>query len=183
MVKRFQPGVSDAAAALPRLITGRSESRYAEDARHLESVGLPQSVARHIAGLSLMTQTFDVIELAREFRLPVPEVGQLYFVLAKELKLDLIREHIERLAVEGRWRAMARATLRETLAQEQRALLRSALSAAGASTNASTALAAWLDKRRPDIARFQRGLDDMQVSGAMDFATLSVALKEVGRLV
>jgi hypothetical protein len=29
----------------------------------------------------------------------------------------------------------------------------------------------------------QRGLDDMQMSGAMDFATLSVALKEVGRLV
>ena len=35
------------------------------------------------------------------------------------------------LAVDGRWRAMARATLRETLAQQQRALMRSALASHG----------------------------------------------------
>jgi glutamate dehydrogenase len=183
MVKRFQPGVADAFAALPKLVTGRSDPRYAKDAQQLEGVGLPPALARQIAALSLMTQTFDVIELAREFRLPVPEVGQLYFALAKELRLDVLREQIEALPVEGRWRAMARATLRETLAQEQRALLRSALSAAGSSANATAALNAWLEKRRADIARAQRGLDDMLMSGALDFATLSVALKEVGRLV
>jgi glutamate dehydrogenase len=183
MVKRFQPGVADAFAALPKLVTSRSDPRYAKDAQQLESVGLPAALARQIAALSLMTQTFDVIELAREFRLSVPEVGQLYFALAKELRLDVLREQIEALPVEGRWRAMARATLRETLAQEQRALLRSALSAAGSSANASAALAAWLEKRRADIARVQRGLDDMLMSGALDFATLSVALKEVSRLV
>jgi NAD-specific glutamate dehydrogenase len=75
---------------------------------------------------------------------------------------------------------MARATLRETLAKEQRSLLRSVLSAR---TAAGDALAAWLDKHRAEIARVRRGLDDMQMSGPMDFATLSVALKEVGRLV
>ena len=47
----------------------------------------------------------------------------------------------------------------------------------------SDLLSAWLDKRRADVARVQRGLDDMQAAGPMDFATLSVALKEVGRLV
>jgi NAD-specific glutamate dehydrogenase len=77
---------------------------------------------------------------------------------------------------------MARATLRETLAQEQRALLRSVLSARGGSVTSAAALSAWLDKRRADVARVQRGLDDMQATGPMDFATLSVALKEVGRL-
>ena len=139
-------------------------------------------MAQRIAALSLATQAFDIIELAREFRLPVPEVGSLYFALAKDLHLDVVRDQIEALKVDGRWRAMARATLRETLAQEQRALLRSALSASG-STSSSAALAAWLDKRRADIVRVRRGLDDMQMSGPMDFATLSVALKEVGRLV
>jgi glutamate dehydrogenase len=183
MVKRFQPGVGDAVAALPKLVTGRSDPRYVKDAQQLESVGLPPDLARQIAALSLMTQMFDVIELAREFRLSVPEVGQLYFALAKELRLDVLREQIEALPVEGRWRAMARATLRETLAQEQRGLLRSALAAGSSSAGEGDALATWLDKRRYDIARVQRGLDDMLMSGALDFATLSVALKEVGRLV
>jgi len=183
MVRRFRPGVAEAFAALPSLVAGRSEEHYAQDAQQLENVGVPEPVARQIAALSVVTQTFDVIELAREFRLPVPDVGRVYFALAKELKLDLVRDQIERLEVQGRWRAMARATLRETLAQEQRALLRSALGASGASSDAGAALAAWLDKRGTDIARVQRRLDDMQMSGTMDFATLSVALKEVHRLV
>ena len=76
---------------------------------------------------------------------------------------------------------MARATLRETLAQEQRALLRSVLGARGAATG-ERALADWLAQRKNEIARVQRGLDDMQATGPMDFATLSVALREVGRL-
>jgi glutamate dehydrogenase len=183
VVKRFRQGVVDAFAALPSIVTGRSEQRYAEDTREFQSVGLPTPVAQRIAALSLSTQAFDIIELAREFRLPVAEVGGLYFALSTELHLDVVREQIEALKVDGRWRAMARATLRETLAQEQRALLRSVLSARGGSATSSAALTAWLDKRRADIARVQRGLDDMQMTGPMDFATLSVALKEVGRLV
>jgi glutamate dehydrogenase len=183
VVTRFRDGLAKAAAALPTIVTGRSAQRYAEDTRQLEGAGLPTPVAQRIAALSLATQAFDIIELAREFRLPVPEVGRLYFALANELHLDAVREQIEALKVDGRWRAMARATLRETLAQEQRALLRSVLSARGGSVTGAAALAAWLDKRRADVARVQRGLDDMQATGPMDFATLSVALKEVGRLV
>ncbi|HVS25111.1 MAG TPA: NAD-glutamate dehydrogenase domain-containing protein [Gammaproteobacteria bacterium] len=182
VVTRFRDGVVKAFAELPSIATGRGERRYAEDTRQLEGAGLPTAVAQRIASLSLATQVFDIIELAREFRLPVPEVGRLYFALANELHLDGVREQIEALKVDGRWRAMARATLRETLAQEQRALLRSVLSARGGSVTSAAALSAWLDKRRADVARVQRGLDDMQATGPMDFATLSVALKEVGRL-
>ena len=112
----------------------------------------------------------------------MPEVGRLYFSLAQDLRLDVVREQIEALKVDGRWRAMARATLRETLAQEQRSLLRSALSARGASVASDAALTGWLDKHRDEIARVRRGLDDMLMTGPLDFATLSVALKEVGRL-
>ncbi len=41
VVKRFQPGVTAAFAALPKIVAGRSGSRYAEDAKKLEGVGLP----------------------------------------------------------------------------------------------------------------------------------------------
>ena len=141
-----------------------------------------QRATRAEEALSLAAQSFDIIELAREFRLAVPEVGRLYFALSQELRLDVVREQIEALKVDSRWRAMARATLRETLAQEQRALLRSALSARGASAGSDAALAAWLDKHKDENARVRRGLDDMLMTGPLDFATLSVALKEVGRL-
>jgi glutamate dehydrogenase len=182
MVQRFRDGVGEAFVALPSIIASRGAERYAAETHGLESAGLPPPIAKRIAALTLAAQSFDVIELAREFRLAVPEVGQLYFALAQELRLDVVREQIEALKVDSRWRAMARATLRETLAQEQRSLLRSALSARGASVASDAALTAWLEKHRAEIARVRRGLDDMLMSGPMDFATLSVALKEVGRL-
>jgi len=182
MVSRFRDGVAEAFAALPSIIASRGAERYAEATQGLAGAGLPAPLAQRIAALTLAAQSFDIIELAREFRLPVPEVGRLYFALAQELRLDVVREQIEALKVDSRWRAMARATLRETLAQEQRSLLRSALSARGASGASDAALSAWLDRHRDEIMRVRRGLDDMLMTGPLDFATLSVALKEVGRL-
>jgi glutamate dehydrogenase len=182
MVTRFRAGVLKVVGELPRLTCGRCAARFEQDLKQHTELGLPETVAEQIASLNLMTQVLDVIELAREFRLPPAEVAQLYFRLAHELKLDAIRDQIESLAVADRWRAMARATLRETLAQQQRALMRSALANHGGA-HAPAALAAWLERHKAEIARVRRALDDMQASGPPDFATLSVALNEVRRLV
>jgi NAD-specific glutamate dehydrogenase len=77
---------------------------------------------------------------------------------------------------------MARASLRETLGRQLRALVRSVLrKRAGRGPRA--ALTAWLEKSQTQVAHVQRAFDDMQIAGAADFATLSVALKEVGHLV
>jgi glutamate dehydrogenase len=129
----------------------------------------------------MMTQALDIIELAREFKLTLAEVATLYLELAQTLRLDWIREQIEALKAESRWRAMARATLRETLAQQLRALVRSVLRRRAGRTPPES-LAAWLAKSQSEVAHIQRVLDDMQMTGPLDFATLSVALKEVGRL-
>jgi glutamate dehydrogenase len=181
MVTRFRPGVRQVFEALPKVVTGRTEQRFAQDALELKDMGLPEALVNQIASLNMLTQVLDIIELAREFGLAAKEVGQVYFELAKELRLDWIREQIEGLKVQGRWRAMARATLRETLAQEQRALLRSALGG-GRGRDPHEALAAWLTRSAPKVERVQRVLDDIQAADQIDFAILSVALKEVARL-
>jgi glutamate dehydrogenase len=181
LVMRFRAGAAEVLAALPAILSARGAKGLAEDTHRFASSGVPADLAKQIAALGTMTQTLDVIELAREFRLPHAEIGELYFALAAELKLDVLRDHIENLAVEGRWRAMARATLRETLAREHRAILRAALRGRR-DGSAKEALRGWLDKHGEQITRAQRALDEMQTSGSMDFATLSVALKEINRL-
>jgi len=181
LVMRFRAGAAELLAALPQVLSPRSRDHFERDRQACAGRGVPDDVARRIAALGTMTQTLDIVELAREFRLSVHEVGALYFTLAAELRLDTLRDQIEGLAVEGRWRAMARATLRETLAREQRGLLRAALRGKHAGGPAD-ALREWLEKHAATIARTQRAIDEMQASGAMDFATLSVALKEISRL-
>lgn len=182
-IARFRPGVLGLMDRIDELVGGRSAELLEERRRRLAELGLPPTLGARVAALSLMTQVLDIVELAHEFRQPPAEIATLYFALANELKLDSIREQIEGLKVDSRWRAMARATLRETLAKQQRALLRSALAASDQPGGPAGSLAAWLERHRPEIARACRALDDMQASGPADFATLSVALNEVGRLV
>jgi glutamate dehydrogenase len=180
MITRFRPGAEQAFAA--KLVTGPARVRFDQEIAHLLSAGFPEDVAQRIASLEFTTQTLDIIELAQEFKLSVREIGRLYFDLARKLRLDWVRERIEELKVDGRWRAMARAALRESLGQQLRALVRSVLRRR-ASRTPRAALAAWLEKSQAQVAQAQRTFDDMQLAGAEDFATLSVALKEVGHLV
>jgi glutamate dehydrogenase len=180
MIVRFRRGAEQAFAA--KLVTGPARDRFEKHIADLRASGFSEDVARRIASLDFTTQTLDIIELAREFKLSVREIGRLYFDLAQKLRLDWVRARIEELKVEGRWRAMARASLRETLGRDLRALVRSVLrKRAGRGSRA--ALAAWLERSQPQVAHVQRAVDDMQTAGGADFATLSVALKEVEHLV
>jgi glutamate dehydrogenase len=181
MVMRFRTGVGEVLDRLHKLLVGRDAERYAEELERCRGVGLPQELAERIAALGTMTQILDVVELAREFRLPATEVGAAHFALAAELELDVLREHIDRLEADNRWRAMARTTLRESLAREQRALLRGALAAARGSS-VDDALAKWLEKHANEVASVQHTFDDMLASAPLDYAAISVALKEMGKL-
>ena len=181
-VKRMQSGVAKLLVALPKVLGGRAKKRFDAEVRQFEGLGLPLTIATKVAAFKVMTQMLDIVELAGARKLPVETVAKLYFDLGRGLRLDWIREQIEMLKVEGRWRATARASLRETLAQEQRALVETVLKGAG-KRDSDDALATWLDESKAQISRTQRALDDMRTSGEIDFATLSVALKEIGRLV
>jgi glutamate dehydrogenase len=181
MVMRFRTGVGEVLDRLHKLLVGRDAERYAEELERCRGVGLPQELAERIAALGTMTQILDVVELAREFRLPATEVGAAHFALAAELELDVLREHIDRLEADNRWRAMARTTLRESLAREQRALLRGALAAARGSS-VDDALAKWLEKHANEVASVQHTFDDMLASAPLDSAAISVPLNEMGKL-
>jgi len=180
-VSKFKQRVETALAALPSIVIGRRAERLATDIRELEEIRLPAALARDIGALWLTMEVLDIVALSRELDVSVPEIGHVYFALSAELRLDVVRENIERLKAEGRWRSMARWTLRETLSKGLRSLLRGALVNRG-TASVSDALAAWLGGRRTEVGRIQRALDEMQRAGPMDFATLSVALNEAMRL-
>jgi glutamate dehydrogenase len=180
-VERKQKEVAAVLGDLPNVLCGWSRRRFDRDTGTLESVGVPEALAERIASLRLFTQVLDVASLAHELGIDPLTVARLHFELGRGLRLDWIREQIEELHVEGHWSAMARGTLRETLGREQRDLLKTALKRAERG-NHRAALAEWLAASNTGITRLKRTLDEMQASGEMDFATLSIALKEISRL-
>jgi NAD-specific glutamate dehydrogenase len=77
---------------------------------------------------------------------------------------------------------MARGTLRETLGRDQRALVARILTRAKG-RDAAPELRLWLTEVNARITRMKKTFDEMQQGEQMDFATLSIALRELGRLV
>ena len=134
-----------------------------------------------MANLESVPAILDMVELSLASKVPFAKVAELYFQLGRGLRLYWIRDEIEALAVEGRWRAVARSTLRETLLEQHRTLLGNVLANRGKQTP-DAALAEWLANAKDGIKRVRRSLQDMQTAGAVDFATLSVALNEVRKL-
>jgi glutamate dehydrogenase len=178
---RLEAPVTEVMRALPAVLCGWSKRGYERDITAYESLGLPPPLAANIAALKLMTQIIDIADLATELKADPLVLARLHFELGRGLWLDWIREQIEELKAEGHWRALARGTLRETLAREQRSLLRKIVRRARGG-DCDAALAAWLAASGREIARLKHTLDEMHTAGQTDFATLSIALKEIGRL-
>jgi glutamate dehydrogenase len=177
----MQPCVRDVLAALPRALSGFARRRHEADVHEFESLGIPASTAQKIANLRLMTQTLDIAELAIDARADAADVARLHFELGRGLRLDWIREQIEGLESQGHWRAMARGTLRETLGREQQKLVANVLGRSSG-REPGAALGDWMAESNNQITRMKRMFDEMQTSGQLDFATLSIALKEISRL-
>ena len=182
MVSSLAPGARAVLKQIGKLESPRGQRRLASDIQDLVGLGISEGLAARVATLSLMIQTLDIVEVAEARGLEATDAARLYFDLTRGLQLDWLRKNIEELQVDGRWQAMARATLREKLAQAQRAVLNALLQKRG-KRSPGDALIAWMSDSKADIARIHRTLEDMRTSGSMDFATLSVAIKEIERLV
>jgi glutamate dehydrogenase len=123
----------------------------------------------------------DLVEAAMAARLEIGFAARAYFDLGERIGLTWIKEQIETLAAEGHWQAVARGTLSDNLYDLQRRLTGAVLSSKGRTPAAR--VDHWLSRRAAPVDSLKRILVDLRTGAAPDFATLSVALQAVRRLV
>ena len=118
----FSPGAVVLQKALPRLLGPSDVEPLMVQADEFEQAGVPPGLAQRVAGLSTMFSTFDIVEVAAETELDVEEVAAVHFRLGERLELHWLRDRIVALPRDDRWRALARAALRDDLYSLHRAL-------------------------------------------------------------
>jgi len=159
--------------------TGRRQLR--KEIEQLVEMGLDPELAHKVVALSALSQTLDIIQVADSHELEVTKTAQLYFGLGQGLELNWIRQSIEKLAADGRWQAVARDSLRQNLASQQTAVLNKLLASRGR-RSPQRAIVDWLEANKKEIARIRQIVQDMRATEVADFATLSVAIRELERL-
>ena len=180
-VARFEPGATALGESVMELLDPEDAEPLAERAAELRGAGVPASLATRIATLGTTYAVFDVVEVAADAGMKVEPVAAVHFRLGNRLQLHWLRDRIAELPRDDRWRALARAALRDDLYSLHRALTAEVLRG-GATGDPEEMVRAWVDAN-PASERTLQTLRDIQVGRTFDLTTLPVGVREVRNLI
>ncbi len=177
----LRPGLATLTAASSRLLPTQASAAFQAHETELLTAGVPAALARRLATLNLVVPWLQSVALATTTQTPVVEAAAVYLGLAEALGLGWLQQQVENLHVEGEWPALARASLRDQLHELLSEFSAAALLLSGG--EAGSRIARWQQRHAAGLLQLQRTLAAMRAAGNPDFATLSVALQAVRRVV
>ncbi|MDO6426901.1 NAD-glutamate dehydrogenase [Thalassotalea sp. 1_MG-2023] len=145
----------------------------------LVNAGAPKNVARRISQLSTLFSAMDLADLIEQDGRPISLISHLYFKLGARLDLHWFLDQINKQPVSNHWQALARASFREELDWQQRALTGVILRTDEQCEDVETLLDSWFDAYEQPLSRWQHILDDFRIGQTHEFAKFSVALREL----
>jgi len=158
------------------------EKEYAEvekRAQQLIEQNMPKEYAYRVAALSNMFSCFDLAQIAEIEQRPIELVARLYYQLGHRFELHWFLQQINLQNVANHWQALARASYREELDWQQRAITTVLLNSAPKSKDADKILETWIDGNKDSLERWQHMMTEFKTSENHEFAKFSVALREL----
>jgi len=181
-INTFAPAINNLSKNLSGMLRGAELQQFRASRDIYTDMGVSRGVAQKMAGIRYLYSGYDIAQAAMQLKRDDIFVANVYFRLSRGLQTTWLSEQIENLAVRGRWQALARGTLREGMYEVKRAATILAVKNSK-SKDEKVVAEHWLDHNQVAISRANRVVADMRSMGSMDFATLSVALQEMRKLV
>jgi glutamate dehydrogenase len=178
----FAGGVRTVTSNVPKLLTGRDATGFAERLESFTARGVPPDLAEQVAAMVSAYSAFDLVEIAAATSRAVEETAEAYFDLADGLQIARLRDRITALPREDRWNTMARAALREDVYAAHAAITRNVLQVTEPGSPQDR-LAAWAQRNEPAVLRATQTLTEIWESDRFTVATLSVAVRAIRTLV
>lgn len=175
----FSPGIAAVSAHLSTYLSTEDLAALTQNENALTNAGVPPAVASDVARLDAMYSVLDIVELSHETKRPVELAAQLYFALIGRLNLRWVANQITALLTDTHWQSMARAAMRDDLANLQRQLTKSVLTHSPSLTAAEALIAAWEMHNHKNLQRVRDVLKDLTTARESDLAMLSVLMREL----
>jgi glutamate dehydrogenase len=182
-VSYFSERAAELSEKIPQFLLDGDRENLERATRDLVEANVPPELAERVAILSTMFSALDIVDVADATDQPLETAAEVYFTLGDRLKLHWLRGHVEALPRDNRWRALARAALRDDLYGQQAELTAEILRSTPEDLSATQRIEAWVDTNRGSVERTLQVLTDINASGAFGLATLSVALREIRNLI
>jgi len=181
-VRHFRPGAMGLYASITRLLSPEDAEPLARRADELRERGVPEDLATRVAALPIMFSALDIVVVADESGLDVDRVAAAHFRLGSRLGLHWLRDRIVALPRDDRWRARARAALRDDLYAIHREITSEVLRSAPPDAEPAGLVDGWIDAN-PASERALQTLGDIRGGQSYDLTTLPVAVREMRNLI
>jgi glutamate dehydrogenase len=175
----FKPAYQQISEQLPRLLASSEAEALKANEDRLTSQKIPADVARYLAQLSTVFSVMDIAQVADAEKTDLLLVAEIYFKLGDKLDLHWFLEQITNQPVTNHWQALARASYREELDWQQRALSQVVVRTCGGECQAEDVITRWLTSNEFVLARWSLMLAEFKTTKSHEFAKFSVALREL----
>ncbi|HYH09667.1 MAG TPA: NAD-glutamate dehydrogenase [Thermoanaerobaculia bacterium] len=178
LINEFRPRIeaigNNLVEVLPAAMLGGVKVRQAE----LMEDGIPESLARRVASLDVMSSAMDIIRIARtDGAQRVEDVARVYFGIGERFALDKLRASSQNIAAETPWQKNALSAIIEDLYGYQSVL------ASRVIAEKTDSVDAWLAQRPRTVERVDQTMHDFRASTTVDLAMLSVASRQLRALI
>ena len=180
-VYRYATKVAELLRELGKVLGKTENEKYKALHSELVAQRVPNNLATRIASLEALHSALDLVEVSTVTGLNMRDAAIAYYAVSESIGLGWIREQIELLVVDGHWQAVARGTLRDNLYALQRKICIAALKHKGRTP--VDRVQHWMGLHCTEVESLQRVVVDLRTDRTPDFATLSVAVQSVRRLV
>ena len=164
------------------IVVGTGKERQHTAINDLRTRGVPDLLAKKMAGLLLTRGSLDIADLAVTHKKDVLEAAKMYALLSERLGVVWLHHSVEGLAVDGRWQALARGNLRDEFYAYRRELATKFLQTRSRLTP-SQLFHKWVNQHSEKMDKYDTILREMKLREEPDFATLSVAAQELRKLI
>jgi len=181
-IDAYGPGLRGLHDSLDDLLADTDLKQRSERAAGLSDAGVPADMAVRVASLPWLAPLCDIMRIARATGVSAAQVGRIYFVIGARFGFDWLRQAAGRISTDKSWNKLAVSAIVDDLFGQQAELTSRVLSAAEKGA-AESSLDAWIDARRPLVARAEQLLAELRTVGEPDLAMLAVAnraLKSIG---
>jgi len=178
-IKKYLPAFTVISTNLTSFLVDEEVKEVEDRCAFLVSENVPKEIAYKIASLSNLFSSLDLAQMAELKDRPVEVVARLYYQLGHKFELHWFLTQIIQQSVSNHWQALARASYREELDWQQRAITLVLLQCSPDSADADKILSDWSSTNSVKVARWLHMMTEFKTSDNHEFAKFSVALREL----
>jgi glutamate dehydrogenase len=176
VLARYQPAIAEISKQASIIMSDSARKAFEQAVERLLALNVPTAMAEHMAMLEVLTAATDIADAARISKLPVANVGRIYFEIGAVLKLGWLRGSAQDLSAENYWQQLAVKSLVVEFYQAQRRLSLEVIAKFGKAKDAGES---WRKAHADALNRYETFIADLRAQATLDYPMLIVALRQV----